>query len=96
MNVIKVNGRISNDEKEVVLLFDYMLKQWTMDTTVMKFYNKAKKQGWTQLTEYINSDNIVCGGVFKAPERAITIRSTDKKQMSEKQLGNLHSEDEEE
>lgn len=96
MEIIKINSKLSNDEKEVVLLFDYTLKCWIMDTTVIKFYNKAKKQGWMQLKEYVYSDGVVCGGVFKAPERAITIRSTDKKQMSEKQLENLHSEEEEE
>lgn len=95
MNVVKVNGKISNDEKEVVLLFDYMLKQWIMDTTVMKFYNKAKKQGWTQLTEYINSDNIVCGGVFIAPAHAVTIRSSEKRKMTEKQMSNLSLDEDE-
>jgi hypothetical protein len=51
MEVVKINGKISNDEKEALLVFDYALKEWTMDTTVMKFYNKAKKQGWVQLKE---------------------------------------------
>ena len=85
MEVIKINGRISNDEKEVNLLFDYGLKQWIMDTTVMKYYTKAKKQGWTQLKEYVYSDGTVVGGVFEAPAYSVSIRSTKKMERSSKQ-----------
>ena len=85
MEVIKINGRISNDEKEVNLLFDYGLKQWIMDTTVMKYYTKAKKQGWTQLKEYVYSDGPVVGGVFEAPAYSVSIRSTKKMERSSKQ-----------
>ena len=95
MEIIKINSKLSNDEKEVVLLFDYALKKWTMDATVMKFYNKAKKQGWTQLKEYIYNDGTVCGGVFEAPAHAVTIRSSEKRKMTEKQMGNLSLDEEE-
>lgn len=95
MNVIKVNGRISNDEKEVVLVFDYGLKKWIMDTTVMKYYTKAKKQGWVQLREYVYDDNVVCGGMFEAPAHAVTIRSSEKRKMTEKQMGNLSLDEDE-
>ena len=57
--------------------------------------NKAKKQGWTQTAEYVYEDGMVCGGAFEAPQRAITIRNAEKKQMTEKQMGNLCSDDDE-
>ena len=66
-----------------------------MDSTVPKHFNKAKKQGWTQTAEFVYDDGQVCGGAFEAPARAITIRSTEKKQLSEKQMGNLFSGDDE-
>lgn len=89
MEIIKINSRLSIEERETILVYDNMNKKWIMDTTVPKHLNKAKKQGWTQIAEFIYDDNSVCGGAFEAPARAITIRNAKKKQMSEKQLGNL-------
>lgn len=89
MEISKINSHLTNEEKETILLYDYIDKQWCMDTTIMKHYNKAKKQLWTQIKEYVYNDGTVCGGVFVAPERAVTIRNAIKKQMSEKQLNNL-------
>ena len=89
MKIIKINGRLTTEEKETVLSFNYDTKMWYMDTTVLKHYNKAKNQAWTQTTEYVYDDGSVCGGVFEAPERAVTIRNTSKKQMTDKQLQNL-------
>ncbi len=85
MEIVKINGRLSNDEKEVCMVFDYALKKWTMDTTVMKFYNKAKKQGWVQLKEYVYNDGVVVGGVFEAPMYSVSVRSTKKMERSNKQ-----------
>ena len=94
MKTIKINGRLTSEEKETILLFDYIEKKWKMDTTVMKHYNKAKKQSWEQTSEYVYDDDTVCGGTFEAPDYAVTIRSTTKKQMTEKQMGNLSGDEE--
>ena len=99
METIKVTCRLSAEERETVLVYDNIDKVWRMDSTVPKHFNKAKKQGWEQTAEFVYEDGSICGGAFEAPARAITIRSTEKKQMSEKQLGNLlgnNDEDEEE
>jgi hypothetical protein len=97
MQIIKIKERLSLEERECLLNFDSVDKKWTMDTTVMKYYNKAIKQGWTQLKKYVYDDNSVCGGVFEAPDYSVTIRSVVKKQLSDKQKMNLDSgEDEEE
>lgn len=95
MEAIKVNSRLSAEERETVLVYDNVDKVWRMDSTVPKHFNKAKKQGWTQTAEFVYDDGQVCGGAFEAPARAITIRSTEKKQLSEKQMGNLFSGDDE-
>lgn len=95
MQTIKLTGHLTLEEKETLLSYDSVDKKWTMDTTVMKYYNKAKKQGWVQLKEYVYEDGAVCGGVFEAPSYAITIRSTSQKKMSEKQMGNLFVDEDE-
>lgn len=95
MQVIKIKERLGLEEKECLLNFDAVDKKWTMDTTVMKYYNKAIKQGWTQLKKYVYDDNSVCGGVFEAPDYSVTIRSVVKKQLSDKQMTNLSGTDEE-
>lgn len=92
METIKVYERISAEERETVLVYDNITKEWIMDSSVPKHFRKAVKQGWTPTKQYIYEDGTVCAMVLTAPERAITIRNTEKKQMSEKQLGNLSKE----
>lgn len=96
METIMITGRLSTSERETVLVYDSVDKMWHMDTTVLKHYNKAKRQGWTQTVEYVYEDGVTCGGSFVAPERSITIRNTEKKQMSDSQMHNLSADDEEE
>ena len=96
MEIIKVYSRLSTEERETVLVYDNIDKVWRMDSTVPKHFNKALKQGWSPTTQYVYEDGTVCGMALTAPARAITIRSTTKKQMSEKQLGNLSNDDEDE
>lgn len=94
METIKVTTRLSTEERETVLVYDNVDKKWIMDTTISTHYNKAKKQGWIQTAELVYENGDVCGGVFEAPARAITIRNSEKKQMTEKQMGNLFGSDE--
>lgn len=95
MERIKLATRLSMEEKETVLVYDNIEKKWVMDSTVPKHFNKAKRQGWVQTAEFVYEDGTVCGGAFEAPDRAITIRSTEKKQMSEAQMRNLSAHDDE-
>ena len=92
---IKVGSKLTNEEKETLLNYDGITKMWTMDSTIPKHFRKALKQGWTPVKQYVYDDGTVCGMVLTAPERSITIRNTEKKQMSEKQLGNLLGNDDE-
>lgn len=94
MQTVLIKERLSLEEKETLLLYDAADKKWIMDTTVLKHYNKAKRQGWEQIKEFVYEDGVVCGGVFEAPDRAVTIRNIDPKQMSDKQMGNLFQDDE--
>lgn len=95
METIKINNKLTVEERETLLNYDSIDKMWTMDSTVPKHFKKALKQGWKPIREYIYDDGTVCGMTLTASERAITIRSTTKKQMSEKQLGNLGGSDDE-
>lgn len=95
MKTIHVYNPLSSEERETLLIYDPIDKVWTMDSTVPKHFRKALKQGWTPVKQYVYEDDTVCGMVLTAPARAITIRNTTKKEMSEKQLRNLSgSEDE--
>jgi hypothetical protein len=94
METVKVNTKLTAEERETVLIYDNIDKIWRMDSTVPKHFNKAKKQGWVQTAEFVYDDDTICGGAFEAPARAITIRSAEKKQMSEKQMRNLSGDDE--
>lgn len=93
MEIVKINTKLTREEREAVLRYGELDKVWTIDTTIMKFYNKAKRQGWKQLVEYVYEDGSVCGGIFEAPDRAVTIRNAEKKLMSEAQMENLQSEE---
>jgi hypothetical protein len=94
MEIIRINSRLTLEERETVLVYSSVDKMWYMDTVVPKHANKAKKQGWQQTVEYVYDDGTSCGGAFEAPARAITIRNAEKKQMTEKQMGNLARGDE--
>jgi hypothetical protein len=96
MEIINVMTKLSVEERETVLVYDNIDKVWRMDSTIPKHFNKAKKQGWKQITEFVYDDGTVCGGAFEAPEKAITIRDPNKKRvMSELQMQNLHKRDKE-
>lgn len=89
MKIQKLAGRLTNEEKETLLNYDYVSKKWIMDSTVSTHFNKALKQGWTPLVKYEYGDGSVAGYKLEAPGRAVTIRSVEKKQLSEKQMANL-------
>jgi hypothetical protein len=89
MEKVIYKERLTAEEREVILLYDGVTKTWRMDTTVIKYYTKAKRQGWRQLKEYVYEDGTCFGGMFEAPDYAVTIRSIDKKVMSEEQMKNL-------
>ena len=97
MEIIKVTNKLTNEERETVIVYDNIDRKWRADTTLLKHVNKLKKQGWVQIAEYVYEDGTICGGVFEGSEKAITIRDPNKKRvMSEKQMKNLHMYDEEE
>ncbi len=96
METIKITGKLTNEERETVLVYDNVDKKWRADTVLPKHANKFKKQGWTQISEYVYEDGTVCGGIFEGSGKAITIRNPNKKRtMSDKQMQNLHGDEEE-
>lgn len=95
METILVSSKLTLEERETTIVYDSIDKTWTMDSFTPKIFRKTLKQGWKPIKQYVYEDGTVCGMTLVGPERAITIRSTTKKQMSEKQLGNLNSSDDE-
>ena len=95
MEIIKVSGKLTLEERETILTYDSIDKVWVMDSVIPKHFRKALKQGWNPIRQYIYEDGTVCGMTLTAPARAVTIRSTTKKQLTEKQLGNLNGSDDE-
>lgn len=90
METIKLLGtRLTNEERETLLSYDYTTKRWVMDSTVMKHVNKVIKKGWTPLKQYVYEDGTVFGMILEAPDRAITFRSIEKRVLSDKQRANL-------
>lgn len=90
METIKITGiKLTNEEREVHIYFDPIEKMWMMDAFVPKYFRKALKQGWTPIREYVYDDGSVCGMSFVAPERSVSIRGVNKKQISEKQRESL-------
>lgn len=89
MKTVKLNDRLTSEERETHLNYDAIDKQWIMESFIPKHFRKALKKGWTPIKEYVYEDGMVCGMILSAPERAITIRSTDKKELTDKQLNNL-------
>lgn len=97
MEIIKVNTKLTNDERETILVYDNINKIWRMDSTVAKHFNKALRQEWTPITKYVYEDGVVCGMVLEAPAKALTIKNPNKKRvMSDKQMTNLHKRDDKE
>ena len=95
MEIIKLTTRLTSEEKETLLNYDFLAKTWRMDSTVQKHFNKALNQGWTPLVRYEYEDGTAAGYVLEAPCRAITIRNVEAKKMSDKQLENLSGSDDE-
>lgn len=89
MEVKVCKSRLTSEEKETLLLYDYITKKWIMDSTVSTHYNKALRQGWIPLIQHVYEDGTVFGYKLEAPGRAVTIRSVEKKQISENQMNNL-------
>lgn len=87
-------SKLSGEERETLLSYDSIEKMWIMDSFVPKHFRKALKQGWTPIKQYVYDDNTVFGMTLTASERAVTIRSVDKKKLSDGQLKNLNVDDE--
>lgn len=95
METVRVMTQLTSDERETVLNYSNEDKMWYAYTTILKHYNRFKKQGWEIKKQFVYEDGSVCGGEFIASDRSITIRNAEKKKMSDKQLCNLGGADDE-
>lgn len=89
METIKIYSKPTLEERETHLNYNPIDDEWVMDSNIPKHFRKALKQGWTPIRQYVYEDGTVCSMWLSAPDRAVTIRNTEKKRMSERQLSNL-------
>lgn len=75
---IVVGSKVENYEQATLVSFSQIDKIWCADTTIPKHYNRFLRQGWKLVREYVCGNGEIIGGVFEAPERAITVRSVTK------------------
>lgn len=83
MKAIIRTTKLTPEERETHLNFDYIDKKWYMDSSIQRHISKAIKTGWTPIEKHIYEDGTVCFMRFVAPERGITIKSPKKREMSE-------------
>ena len=93
MKIIKIPTKLTSEEKETALNYDYIDKKWTMHSTISTHYNKDLKQGCKPITKYEYEDGTIAGYYLEAPGYSITIRSVEQRQMTEKQMQNLKGKD---
>lgn len=85
-----IKSQLTPDERETLFNILYAEDDVVyMDTTILKDYNRAIKQGWELLAQYVYEDGSVAGGQFKAPRRCLSIRNTKERELSEQQIANL-------
>ena len=94
MEIIKIRTKLSTSERETLLNYNMEDQIWELDTTILKHYNKALKQGWQLLRQYVYEDGTIAGGVFKGSKTSVTFRNPEKKKMSKNQLNNLSTDNE--
>ena len=85
METMTIVGKLTAEERETTLIYDPITKEWTMSSMIPKHFRKAMKYGWTPMRQYVYEDGAVCGMQLKAPARAITLRSAEKRAKSQKQ-----------
>lgn len=85
-----LKSQLSTEERETILNISYADDDVVyMDTTILKDYNKAVKQGWELIGQYVYEDGTVAGGQFKAPRRCLSLRNIKERELSDKQKENL-------
>lgn len=95
MKIIVRNVKLTPEERETHISFDYISKKWYMESSIQRHISKALKTGWTPIEKHVYEDGTVCLMKFEASERGITIKSPTKREMSEehkaKLLGGLYA-----
>ena len=95
METVKISGtKLTNEERELYLYLDPIERVWMLDAFMPKYFRKALKQGWTPIRQYVYEDGTIAGMSLTAPERSVTIRNVNKKELYEKQLKILNTENE--
>ena len=89
MQVIKTSIKYSREERETHIWYDPENKTWNMESNIDKHFNRAVKQGWNIDKKFINDKGLTVSMLLSAPENAITIKSPQKRKISEEHKAKL-------
>ena len=85
MKTIVVTERLSKDEHECLLSYSEVDNKWCADVSVAKLRTKFVKKGWTETSQTVLEDGTWQASTFEAPYHAVSIRSPEKRELSEEQ-----------
>ena len=79
--------RLSREEQETVIYYDFARDVWIADTSIQRDINKFRKQGWKETYISLYDDGSICSIICEAPRSAITIGRAvrEKRIMTEEQ-----------
>ena len=73
------NAKLTNEERETLIIIDMIDNVWRADSSIPKDYRKLEKMGWDVTGIVLHTDGSIISMRFKAPRNAISIRSTKQK-----------------
>ena len=80
MKITKTDCKLSADEREVLINIyqdgESMVAE--IDTSIAKYANKCRKQGWEETEQVQYTDGTWVSSVFKAPAKAISIGKAER------------------
>ncbi len=90
MKIITTNSKLTIEERETLINISYDKNRKLcaeIDTSIPKYANKCRKQGWEQISETRHTDGSWVAAVFRASASAVTIGKANKakRKISEEQ-----------
>ena len=88
----RMNGKLTAEERETLLRFDYLDQCWYVETSVPTHITKFKKQGWEIIAQTLSKDGSIQAVEFKCDNpSSISIGRAEKRkrELTEEQRENL-------
>ena len=82
MDTRLICARFLPEERETHISFDPEQNLWILESNIARHYNKAMRAGWEPISQWVYDDGTICGMTLCAHERAITIKTPNKRTLS--------------